>query len=87
MKKRSSCEIEDFFETHLCKLLCVLMKDFFFFFFFLAHFHFTASGQAVVTGVIPSPPRFLPSIFIAHRVQQSHCSSIVHRMRYGAPSQ
>ena len=34
----------------------------------------------MVTGVIPSPPRFLPSIFIAHRVQQSHCSSIVHRM-------
>ena len=51
-----------------------------YFFFFLAHFHFPASGQAVVTGVIPSPPRFLPSIFIAHRVQQSHCSSIVHRM-------
>ena len=50
------------------------------FFFFSAHFHFPASGQAVVTGVIPSPPRFLPSIFIAHRVQQSHCSSIVHRM-------
>ena len=34
----------------------------------------------MVTGVIPSLPRFLPSIFIAHRVQQSHCSSIVHRM-------
>ena len=33
----------------------------------------------MVTGVIPSPPRFLPSIFIAHRVQQSHCSSIFHR--------
>ena len=32
------------------------------------------------TGVIPSPPGFLPSIFIAHRVQQSHCSSIVHRV-------
>ena len=46
----------------------------------LAHFYFPASGQAVVTGVVPSPPRFLPSIFIAHRVQQSHCSSIVHRV-------
>ena len=34
----------------------------------------------VVTGVVPSPPRFLPSIFFAHRVQQSHCSSIFHRM-------
>ena len=52
---------------------------FFFFFFFFAYFYFPASGQAVVTGVIPSPPRFLPSFFIAHRVQQSHCSSIFHR--------
>ena len=51
-----------------------------FFLFFFAHFHFPASGQAAVTGVVPSPPRFLPSIFIAHRVQQSHCSSIVHRV-------
>ena len=29
---------------------------------------------------LPPPPRFLPSIFIAHRVQQSHCSSIFHRV-------
>ena len=57
-----------------------ILERFFFSFSFLAHFHFPASGQGVVTGVIPSPPRFLPSIFIAHRVQQSHCSSIVHRM-------
>ena len=57
-----------------------VMYFFFFFFFFLAHFYFPASGQAVVTGAIPSPPLCLPSIFIAHRVQQSHCSSIVHRM-------
>ena len=35
----------------------------------------------MVTGVVPSPPRFLPSTFIAHRVQQSHCcSSIFHRV-------
>ena len=34
----------------------------------------------MVTGVVPSPPRFLPSIFIAHRIQQSHCSSIFHRV-------
>ena len=47
--------------------------------FFFAHFYFPASGQAVVTGVVPSPPRFLPSIFIAHRVQHSLCSSIFHR--------
>ena len=50
-----------------------------FFFFFLAHFYFPASGQAVVKGVVPSPRRFLPSIFIADRVQQSRCSSISHR--------
>ena len=34
----------------------------------------------MVTGVVPSSPRFLPSIFIAHRIQQSHCSSIFHRV-------
>ena len=53
---------------------------FIFILFFFSHFYFPASGQAVVTGVFPSPPRFLPSIFIAHRVQQSRCSSIFHRM-------
>ena len=31
-----------------------------------------------VSSLLPS--RFLPSIFIAHRVQQSHCSSIFHRV-------
>ena len=44
------------------------------------HIYFPASGEAVVTGVVPSPPRFLPSISVAHRVQQSHCSSIFHRV-------
>ena len=34
----------------------------------------------MVTRVVPSPPRFLPSIFIPHRVHQSHCSSIFHRV-------
>ena len=48
--------------------------------FFFSHLYFPASGQAVVTGVVPSSPRFLPSIFIARRVQQSHCSSIFHRV-------
>ena len=47
---------------------------------FFSHFYVPASGQAVVTGVVPFPPRFVPSIFIAHRVQQSHCSSIFHRV-------
>ena len=31
------------------------------FFFFLSHFYFPASGQAVVKGVVPPPPRYLPS--------------------------
>ena len=35
-----------------------------------------SSGQAVVIGVVLSPPRYVPSIFIAHRVQHSHCSPI-----------
>ena len=48
--------------------------------FFFSHFYFPASGQAVVTGVVPSSPRFLSSIFIARRVQQSHCPSIFHRV-------
>ena len=47
---------------------------------FFSHFYFPASGQAVVTGVFPSSPRFLPSICIAHRVQHSPCSSIFHRV-------
>ena len=34
-----------------------------------------SSGQAVVTGVVPSP-LCVPLNFIAHRVQHSHCSSI-----------
>ena len=33
----------------------------------------------MVTGAVPFPLRFSLSIFIAHRVQQSHCSSICHR--------
>ena len=48
--------------------------------FFFSLFYFPAPGQAVVTDVVPSPPRFLPSVFIAHRVQQSHCLSPFHRV-------
>ena len=51
-----------------------------FFFFFFAHLYFPVSGQAMVTGVVPSSPRFLPSIFIAHCGQQSHCLSIFRRL-------
>ena len=49
-------------------------------FFFFSHCYFPASRRAVITGVVPSPPRSLPSIFIAHKVQQSLCSSIFHRV-------
>ena len=55
----------------------VLVKDVSLFF---SPFYFPASGRAVVTGVVPSSPEFLLSIFYAHRLQQSHCSSIFHRM-------
>ena len=48
--------------------------------FFFTHIYFPASGQAVVTGVVPSPPRFLLLVSIAHRVQQSNCSSIFQRV-------
>ena len=49
-------------------------------YFLHTHLLVPASGQAVVTGCVPSPPRFLSSFFIAHRAQQSHCSSISHRV-------
>ena len=69
--------------TRLCpsvlKTLSALLLPAFFF-FFIHTIYIPASGQAVVTGVVPSAPRFLPSIFIAHRLQQSHCLSIFHRV-------
>ena len=58
--------------------------------FFVNYHHFYFPAQLVVggftlsdlldkpwsqVGVVPSPPRYVPSIFIAHRVQHSHCSS------------
>ena len=47
------------------------------FFSFLLFSFWTSRGH---TGVVPSSPRVLPSIFIAHNVQQSHCWSIFHRV-------
>ena len=56
--------------------------------FFLYHFYFPAQLVGGFTlsdlldkpwsqvGVIPSPPRYVLSIFSAHRVQHSDCSSI-----------
>ena len=64
-----------------CSSIFVVFFFFFLVFFFLpAHFYFPASGQAVVTGFVFSSPRFLPLFFIAHKVQQSHCSSIFYRV-------
>ena len=57
------------------------------FFFFSDHFYFPAQLVGGFTlsdlldkpcsqvGVVPSPPRYVPSFFIAHTVQHSHCSS------------
>ena len=56
----------------------------FFVTFFFVHFSHTSTFQLLdkpwsqVSSLLP--PRFLPPFFIAHRVQQSHCSSMFHRM-------
>ena len=57
-----------------CVVFCVV------FFSQVSSFQLFWTSRGTLTGVVPSPPRFLPSIFIAHRVQQSHCSSISHRV-------
>ena len=55
-----------------------------FIFFFFSHiytFQLLDKPWSQVSSLPPRPPpRFLPSIFSAHRVQQFHCSSIVHRV-------
>ena len=68
--------------SSILQLECVsvFLYIYIYIYFFFAHFYFPTSEQAVVTGVVLSPPRFLPSTFFAHRVQQSHCSSIFHRV-------
>ena len=71
---KSSCYI---YNVYLCLLACDHRAGLFFFF---SHFYIPASGQAAVTGAVSSPPQYLPSIFIAHRVHQSHCSSIFYRV-------
>ena len=40
----------------------------FFYFFHSSHFHFPASGQAVVTGVVPSSPAALAFNFFLSRI-------------------
>ena len=62
---------------------CEIVRRFghppFFCFFFHSHLlssFWTSRGHRCR----PFSPRFLPSIFIAQRVQQSHCSLISHRV-------
>ena len=51
------------------------------FLFIFAHLYFPdfwTKSWSQVSSLLP--PRFLPSVFIAHRVQQSHCWSIFYRV-------
>ena len=41
------------------------------------YYWYPVSGQAVVTGVFPSPLRWVPSLFFAHGIQHPNCSSII----------
>ena len=54
--------------NHFCLFCFVLFCFVLFFCFFRTLLLFSFWTTAVVTGVVPSPPRFLPSNFIAHRV-------------------
>ena len=72
--------------VRLLVLLCFnkeIIFTYIYIYIIFSRFYFPASGRAVVTGVVPAPPPlppvFLPSIFIAHRVQQSHRPSTFHR--------
>ena len=56
-----------------------ILLFFYFLFIFFLTLLLSSFWRAVVTGVVPSP-RFLPSVCIAHRGQQSHRSSIFHRV-------
>ena len=66
----------------LCRTRCHVTRcsPHYFFFFFSHTFTFQLLDKpwSQVSSLLP--PRFLPSIFIAHTVQQFHCSSIFHRM-------
>ena len=79
MPQPETCKSEIGSQPTMCQLHTGEYIHIFIYIYF-AHLYFPASGQAVVTGVVPSPPRFLPLIFIAHRVLQSHCSWICHRV-------
>ena len=54
------------------RFLNVVIIYYLFFIFFLSYFYFfPASGQAVASGVVPSSPRYVPSVLIAHRVHSA----------------
>ena len=81
----SSCDIEAFVETHLCKLCAIRRSRVLLgvfphqvFFFHTFTFQLLDKPWSQLSSLLP--PRFLPSIFIAHRVQQSHCSSNFDRV-------
>ena len=64
-------------------LYFILMVKYLYIFIYIdSHTYYVLdSRQAVVSGVVPLTPRFLPSIFSAHlRVRQSHCSSNFHEV-------
>ena len=71
-----------FMYTSRKKRNCHYFSMIFFFFFSLTLLFSSSSGQAVVViGVVPSPPRFLAfNFYRTSGVQQSHCSSIFHRV-------
>ena len=56
--------------TYLCSIFRALLHIYMYFVLPML----PASGQAVVSGVVPSPPRYVPSDLIAQRVQHFHCS-------------
>ena len=56
----------------------ILMQISFFFPSHTSTFQLLDKPRSQVSSLLP--PRFLPSIFIAHRVQQFHWSSIFHRV-------
>ena len=61
-------------ENHACIMYLYMHIIFFFVSVLLSSFWISC----VVSGVVPSPPRYMPSVFIAHRVQHSPCSSTSH---------
>ena len=60
---------------HQCREIGHDVIFFLFFVFGVIAFTFQLLDKAVVTGVVPSLPRYVPSVYIAIRVQRSHCSS------------